>query len=67
MRKDKTQKYKVTFLLDKTNIWIEKYLVNFNFNLNNKFRFKIIKNPRLIKNQDIVFILSYTKILPEIS
>ncbi len=65
MRKDKTQKYKVTFLLDKTNIWIEKHLVNFNFNLNNKFRFKIIKNPRLIKNQDIVFILSYTKILPE--
>jgi methionyl-tRNA formyltransferase len=65
MRINKSRKFKVTFLLDKTNIWIEKYLLNFNFNLEKKFRFKIVKNFKYIKNEDIVIILSYTKILPE--
>jgi len=65
MRKDKYKKYKVTFLLDKRNNWIEKYLLNFDFGLKNKFRFRILKNYRLIKDEDILFILSYTKILPE--
>ena len=65
MKKNKLVKFKVTFLLDKTNNWIEKYLLNFNFNLGKKFRFKIVKNYKYIKNEDIVFILSYTKILPE--
>jgi len=58
-------KYKVTFLLDKSNLWFEKQLKNFNFNLNNKYRFKISKNPNNVKNEDIVFPLSYTKILSE--
>lgn len=61
----KSKKYHVTFLLDKSNNWIEKYLINFNFNLKKKFFFKIEKNFNLIKNQDLVFVLSYTKILPE--
>lgn len=65
MNKNKSKKFKVTFLLDKTNIWIEKYLLNFTFNLEKKFRFKISKNYKSIKNEDIVFILSYTKILTE--
>tara|TARA_B110000014_G_C20021105_1_gene529808 strand:+ start:432 stop:1094 length:663 start_codon:yes stop_codon:yes gene_type:complete len=65
MNKNKSKKFKVTFLLDRTNIWIEKYLLNFKFNLDKKFRFKISKNHKYIKNEDIVFILSYTKILPE--
>ena len=65
MRKNKYQKYKVTFLLDKKNNWIEKYLSNFDFGLKNKFRFRILKNYRLIKDEDILFILNYTKILPE--
>jgi len=56
-------KYKVTFLLDKTNTWFEKYLKNYNFNLNNKYLFKISKNPNKIVKQDLVFPLSYTKIL----
>jgi methionyl-tRNA formyltransferase len=59
------QKYKVTFLLDKSNIWIEKYLKKYNFKLNNKYIFKIKKNPDLVKNQDLVFPLAYTKILSE--
>ena len=60
------KKFKVTFLLDKSNLWIEKKLRNFNFKLNNKYIFKISKNHNSISNQDIVFPLSYTKILPEI-
>jgi len=58
-------KYKATFLLDKKNKWIEIYLKNFNFELNNKFLFKITNNYKTIKKQDLVFVLSYTKILPD--
>ncbi len=58
-------KYKVTFLLDKSNLWFEKQLKNFNFKLDKKFIFKISKNQNNVKNQNIVFPLSYTKILPE--
>ena len=59
------KKHKVTFLLDKSNIWLEKQLKNYNFRLNNRYIFKVSKNPNNIKNQDIVFPLSYTRILPE--
>ena len=58
-------KYKVTFLLDKSNLWFEKQVRNYNFKLNNKYIFKISKNPNNIKNQNIVFPVSCTKILPE--
>ena len=61
----KSQKFQVTFLLDKSNYWFEKYLKDFNFNLKKNFFFQIKKNFNLIKKQDIVFVLSYTKILPE--
>jgi len=60
------KKYKVTFLLDKSNLWIEKKIRNFDFKLGDKYLFKISKNHNYISNQDIVFPLSYTKILPEI-
>ena len=60
----KKNKYKVTFLLDKSNLWFEKYLIKTKFKLNYKYKFTITKNSRLIKNQDIVFPLSYTKVLP---
>ena len=59
-------KYKVTFLLDNSNLWFEDQLRNFNFRLDNKYIFRISKNPNKIKNQNIVFPISYTKILPEI-
>ena len=59
------KKYKVTFLLDKSNLWFEKQLKNYDFKLNNKYIFKISKNPNNIKNQNIVFPLSYTRILSE--
>ena len=61
----KSQKFQVTFLLDKSNNWFEKYLKDFNFDFKKKFFFQIKKNFNLIKKQDIVFVLSYTKILPE--
>ena len=59
------KKYKVTFLLDKSNLWIEKYLKNSKIEQNKKYNFKISKNFKKIKNQDLVFPLSYTKILPK--
>ena len=58
-------KYKVTFLLDKSNLWFEKQLRKYDFKLKSKYIFKISKNPNNIKNQNIVFPLSYTRILPE--
>jgi len=60
-----SEKYKVTFLLDKSNLWFEKQLKNYDFKLNSKYIFKISKNPNNIKNQNIVFPLSYTRILSE--
>ena len=59
------KKYKVTFLLDRTNQWFEKYLEGYNFKLK-RYNFTITKNPKIIKNQDIVFPLNYTKILSEV-
>ena len=61
----KKKRYKITFLLDKTNLWFEKQLKDYNFKLNHKYNLKISKNLNKIKNQDIVFPISYTKILPE--
>lgn len=58
------KKYKVTFLLDKSNLWFEKQLKNYDFRLNNKYIFKISKTLNNIKNQDIIFLLSNLKILP---
>ena len=59
------KKYNVTFLLDKSNLWFEKQLRNFDFKLKKKYIFKITKNKKNIRNQNIVFPISYTKILPE--
>jgi len=59
------QNYKVTFLLDENNLWFENQLRKFNFKLDNKYDFKISKNYLNIKNQNIVFPISYTKILPK--
>jgi hypothetical protein len=58
-------KYKLTFLLDNKNNWIRKYLDKFDFKLRNKFLIQIQNNYKVIKKQDLVFVPSYTKILPE--
>ena len=58
------KKYKVTFLLDKSNLWIEKKIKNYNFGLSKKYIIKFSKNLNNIKKQNIVFPLGYTKILP---
>ena len=59
------KKYKVTFLLDNSNLWIENCLKNENFKYSNKYIFKITKKLNSIRGQDIVFPLSYTKILSD--
>ena len=50
-------KYKVTFLLDKSNLWFEKQLRNYDFKLKKKYVFKISKNLKTIKNQNIYQIM----------
>ena len=59
------KKTKITFLFDKNNAWFEKYFNIKDFRKKKKYRFKINKKYKNIKNQDIVFIINYTKILPE--
>jgi methionyl-tRNA formyltransferase len=58
------KKIKITFLLDKSNLWFEKQLKKYDFKLSHKYKFSISKNYKIVKKQDIVFPLSYTKILP---
>lgn len=60
---NKKKRFKVTFLLDNKNLWIQKYLLDFDFGLKRKYLFQIQKNKNLVKNQDIVFPLAYTKVL----
>ena len=59
------KKYLVTFLLDKSNLWFEKQLRNFDFKLKKKYELNINKSQKNIKKQNIVFPISYTKKLPE--
>ena len=56
-------KHKVAFLLDKNNNWFEKYLKRAKLN-KKKYIFKFFFDYRKIQKQNIVMILSYTKILP---
>ncbi len=59
----------ITFLLDKTNNWIEPFVKGFinTYKINKfNFNFKISFNHEKVKNNDIVFILGYTKILNEL-
>ena len=57
------KKYTVTFLLDKKNLWFEKQIRTYKFKNSNKYVFSISKNYKKIKKQNIVFPISYTKIL----
>ena len=57
--------YTVTFLLDRANNWMESHLVASGLlAANDRFQCRIAFEPETIRDQDIVFILSYTKILP---
>ena len=56
---------KVLFLLDKKNNWMNKFLLNYNFNLKKKFSIKFNYNKNLIKKYDIIFLINYLKILPK--
>lgn len=59
------KKFKVTFLLDKSNNWFHSYITKNTFKHIKKFSFKIEENYKKIKEEDIVFILGYGKLLPE--
>jgi len=55
-------KEKIYFLLDPSNLWIEKFLKESLKNFPKKYNYIITKNCKIIKNS-IVFVLSYTRIL----
>ena len=58
------KKIKITILLDVKNNWIQPFILNSILMKNcDKYEFRISLNHLDIKNQDIVFILGYTKIL----
>ena len=58
------KKIKVAYLLDNSNDWIKKYIKKFKYlKKSKKYNSKIFTNYRKIKNYDIVFVISYTKIL----
>ena len=59
------KKHKITFLLDENNNWIEGYIKKIFSIKNSKFYFKFVKDYKKIKNQNVVFIINYTKILPK--
>ena len=56
--------YQITFLLDTSNNWIENHLVESkSFLSNTTYNFRTSHNHADVNNQDVVFILGYTKIL----
>jgi len=55
--------FKVAYLLDENNFWIEKYIKKSNLLKKSKFVPKIFTDHKKIRNYEIVFILNYTKIL----
>ena len=59
------KKYKITFLFDSNNLWFENQFKKFFLKKNNKYFFSVKKEYKKIKNQDVVFVINYTKILPE--
>ncbi len=59
------KKSKVTFLFDEKNDWIKNFLYKSFKKKSRRYLFKIESNFKKIKNQNIVFILNYTKILPK--
>tara|TARA_Y100000992_G_scaffold228469_1_gene159845 strand:- start:65 stop:709 length:645 start_codon:yes stop_codon:yes gene_type:complete len=55
------KKYKLTFLFDRSNNWISNYINIKDFAAFKNFSFTKTYSPKEINNQDIVFILGYTK------
>ena len=64
MPQDNSNIFNVTFLFDKSNIWIKEYVSVVKLKkikLFKKFNFSETNSYSAIKKQDIVFILGYTK------
>ncbi len=61
------KKYNITFLFDINNDWIKFYFdrYKFQFNKNKRFSVHITYNLENIREQDVVFPLSYTRVLDE--
>lgn len=60
----KKKKFHVSFLTDKNNSWFNEYIVKLKVNLPKKYKYFFSSNSKKIVEQDIVFIINYTKILP---
>jgi methionyl-tRNA formyltransferase len=58
-------KKKVAFLFDKTNSWLFRYLPLFKKLAKKKYNYYFYKDYIKISNFEIVFVLGYTRILPE--
>ena len=59
------KKINVSFLTDSKNDWFDKYIRKLKLSLPKKYRYAFSSNFKKINNCDIVFILNYTRILPE--
>ena len=57
--------HKVTFLIDKKNNWIKSYLSKNNLLFKNRYSYKFSNNIDTIVDQDILFIVNYTKVLSD--
>ena len=58
------KKFKVAFLLDKSNDWFHPFIKKNTFKFKKKYSFSIEENYKKIVGQDLVFILGYGKLLP---
>ncbi len=59
------ERFSVTFLLDRSNNWIEPFLRQDGFGAGaGRYTFRFSHDSDEVRDQDLVFILSYTKILP---
>ena len=56
--------YKFSILLDKSNDWLSKHLINLNLEKNN-ININIIYNTKNLIKSDVLFILGHTKILDQ--
>lgn len=58
-------KKKVAFLFDKNNTWLIKYIPLLKTLPKIKYKYNFLKSYKKINNYEIVFVLGYTRILPE--
>jgi len=58
-------KKKIAFLFDKTNPWLLNYIPLFNKLTKKNYKYNFFKDYTKINNFEIVFVLGYTRVLPD--